>query len=64
MYPGMSIYRGQGLQNEIQAKYLNKAGDKNNNTEINDLCIFFLQQYFRKLCLETIKTKLNDLDYR
>lgn len=41
MYPGMSIYRGQGLQNEIQAKYLNKAGDKNNNTEINDLCIFF-----------------------
>lgn len=25
---------------------------------------FFLQQYFRELCLETIKTKLNDLNHR
>lgn len=41
----------QRLHNEILAKYLNEADDRNNNTEINDLHIFC------NIILETIKTK-------
>lgn len=47
---------------QIQAKYLNKAGDNNNNTEINGLCIFC--NIISESYLEMIKTISNNLDYR